>query len=359
MSIVADSHGFVVGVDTHARNNVFTILTSPTAAVIDTASYPNTIAGAQRALAWIARRCGGDASTLVVIEGVASYGALLAATITRGGLLVVEAPRMNARAHHAQGKSDALDSHRIAAAVLSLGPGQLRYPRLDDGARATVRVLLGARESMNKERIRHNNALTALVRTATGLGVDARKPLTEAQVRTMAAWRTRKGEDLATATARTEAIRLAKRILVLHAELKDNDTRLAEALAASEVAELTDVLGVGSWVAAVILASWSHQGRVRTEAQFAALAGTSPIPASSGNTQRHRFNRGGDRQLNRALHTIARTRMACDQTTQDYVAKRRAQGKNTREIMRSLKRYIARQIFRTLTTITTPTPAQA
>ena len=101
-------------------------------------------------------------------------------------------------------------------------------------------------------------------------------------------------------------------------------------------------------VAAIVLIAWSHQGRVRNEAAFASLAGASPIPASSGNTRRMRLNRGGDRRLNRAITTIVLTRMRTDQTTRAYVTRRRAEGRTTKEIMRSLKRYVARQLFRQL-----------
>lgn len=105
---------------------------------------------------------------------------------------------------------------------------------------------------------------------------------------------------------------------------------------------------VGSVVAACILTAWSHPGRVRSEAAFAALAGTCPIPASSGNTLRYRLNRRGDRRLNRALTTVALVRMRTHPPTRAYVARRRQESRTTKEIMRSLKQYITRQLFRTL-----------
>ena len=100
--------------------------------------------------------------------------------------------------------------------------------------------------------------------------------------------------------------------------------------------------------------SFSHAGRCRSDAAFAKLAGTRPIEASSGQTERHRLNRGGDRALNYAIHTIALTRMRCDPTTRAYVVRRRAEGKSKREICRCLKRYIARQLYRTLTAVMAP-----
>ena len=120
---------------------------------------------------------------------------------------------------------------------------------------------------------------------------------------------------------------------------------------------LTDQPGIGPVSAAQAIVSFSHPGRCRNDAAFAKLAGTSPLEASSGQTTRHRLNRRGDRALNKAIHTIARTRMRSDPTTKAYVARRRAEGKSKREIRRCLKRYIARQLFRALTTAMTPNTA--
>ena len=111
---------------------------------------------------------------------------------------------------------------------------------------------------------------------------------------------------------------------------------------------LLDKVGVGPVTAAVVITAWSHEGRLRDEAAFASLAGVNPIPASSGNTVRHRLNRGGDRRLNRALHMAVITRMTHDPETRAYVERRRAEGRTNREIRRILKRYLARQLFRTL-----------
>jgi transposase len=208
-----------------------------------------------------------------------------------------------------------------------------------------MRVLVVAREQMTGERTRAVNALIALVRTID-LGIDARKPLTVGQVSTIAAWRDR-DEDATTATCRHEAVRLARRIRTLDGGLASNRADITE-LTRTDTPQLLELSGVGAVVAASVLIAWSHPGRVRSEAAMASLAGTCPIPASSGNTVRHRLNRGGDRRLNRALTTITIVRMRVDPTTRAYVARRRAEGRTTKEIMRSLKRYITRQLFRTL-----------
>ena len=104
--------------------------------------------------------------------------------------------------------------------------------------------------------------------------------------------------------------------------------------------------GVGPVVAAQMLISWSHSGRVRSEAAFASLAGVAPLEASSGQRSRHRLNRGGDRALNRALHTVAITRMRCHPETRAYEARRTLQGKSHRDIRRCLKRSISRRLDR-------------
>ena len=142
-------------------------------------------------------------------------------------------------------------------------------------------------------------------------------------------------------------MRLAKRIRALDAELVDNRKSL-DALVKTNAPELAAAVGVGAVVAATVLIAWSHAGRVRSEAAFASLAGTCPVPASSGNTVRYRLNRGGDRRLNRALTTIVIVRMRVDPQTRAYVERRRGEGRTTKEIMRSLKRYVTRQLFRTL-----------
>lgn len=117
---------------------------------------------------------------------------------------------------------------------------------------------------------------------------------------------------------------------------------------------LLEMTGIGAITAAIIMTVWSHPGRIRSEAALAQIAGTCPIPASSGNTTRHRLNRGGDRQLNRAINTIVLTRMRMDPATRAYVERRTAQGRTKREITRCLKRYVTRQIHRTLTAAAPP-----
>lgn len=351
MSIVSHVRLFVIGVDTHARNHALAVLTAGGEA-IDTAQFPTTPTGMARAISWAGRRTGGDLAALWVIEGVATYGAGIAAAVDRAGYDVVEAARMNARANRGQGKSDPLDAHRIATTVLPLDTAQLRQPRLAEGSRAALRVLIAARDHMTAERTATVNALIALVRVLD-LGVDARRPLTRVQIATIARWRSR-NEDLGTATARSEAVRLAKRVVELDEQVACNSARMDELVQTSQAAPLLEETGIGCVTAAICLTVWSHRGRVRSEAAFAALAGVSPIPASSGNTVRHRLNRGGDRRLNMALHIAVLTRMTHHPETRADVEKRQTEGRTTKEIRRCLKRYLARQIYRILNATAAP-----
>ncbi|MFF2132489.1 transposase [Streptomyces olivochromogenes] len=139
----------------------------------------------------------------------------------------------------------------------------------------------------------------------------------------------------------------AQRIEALRSEVKGLEAELL-ALVRTVAPELLALQGVGPITAAQILISWSHPGRFRSEAAFAAFAGVAPIPASSGLTNQHRINRSGDRQLNRALHTITLIRIRLDPSTRAYVARRISEGKTARDAQRCLQRAICRQLFKLL-----------
>lgn len=213
-----------------------------------------------------------------------------------------------------------------------------------------MRILLAARSLLDQQRTANRNALTALLRS-TDLGVDVRASLRETQITAIAAWRTTQAVDTLVRIARLEAKRMAMAIKNLTEQLTKNHKALAQ-LAEELAPGLQTIPGVGPVTAAIIICAYSHHGRIRSEAAFAALGGVAPRPASSGNTTRHRLNRSGDRQLNRAFDVIVRTRMSFDTATKDYVARSRAAGKSNREIRRNLKRYVCRSIFRQLQTIT-------
>ncbi len=259
------------------------------------------------------------------------------------GYPVVEAPRMDAKKNRGVGKSDPLDAHRIA---LPPTVEKLRRPRLNEGIRQSLRILVTARNSMAKDRTRSVIALNALVRS-NNLGVDAHNKLTSTQIEEISRWRER-DEELSLSIARAEAIWLAKHVLDLDEQLDSNDKQLDALVKVSEAAPLLEEKGFEAVTAAKSFVAWSQEGRVRNEAAFACLAGVNPIPASLGNTTRHLLNWGGDKALNNALHMATITRMTHDEGTREYVGKRRAQGMNDKEIRRCIKRCLARRVFRIL-----------
>ncbi len=344
MGNIAEHFDYVVGVDTHARSHTFTIVTAATGVVAGTEAFPSSAAGMRRAIAWIRRRTE-RGRVFAAVEGTSSYGAKLTDALQRERIPVgeIRPPSRRGRAHG--GKSDPIDAEAAARYALARNEDSISQPRAG-GKRQALRVLLAARRLIDGQRTANRNALTALLRIID-LELDVRRPITARQLEEIHSWRARASDDTVTAIARQEAKRLA-------AAIKAGDHKLAENRAsllklADELAPgLQNTVGVGPVTAAIIICAYSHPGRVRNEAAFAALGGVAPLPASSGNTTRHRLSRSGDRQLNRALDVIARTRMSCDPTTRSYVDRSRASGKSSREIRRNLKRYISRQIFRQL-----------
>lgn len=348
MPTVAETYQFVVGVDTHAATHQYAIVAAADGRLLDQAGFPSSGAGLARALSWIGRRTGGEASgVLINAEGTGSYGARLTRLLLKAGYRVVDAPAP--RRDRGQDKNDTIDALHAARGPLHQAIDRLADVRAGQ-AQGCAQILSTARDQMTRERTRAVNALTALVR-GHDLGIDARRQLTITQIRTIARWRPRQEPPLLQA-ARQEARRHARRILQLDHDLKDN-TRQLLALVTQHVPVLLDLPGIGPVNAAIILAAWSHPGRIHSEAAFAKLGGLSPIQISSGNSaergHEHRLNPGGDRQLNRAIHNIAMNRMRTDPRTHTYVQRRTTEGLSKRRIRRCLKRYIARDIHRTLT----------
>lgn len=350
LPIVADEYTHVIGVDTHARTHTYAVIETVTGRLVDSATFPTNEGGRRRALGWIRRRTS-DGRVLAAVEGTNSYGAGLVSVLDAEQIEVTEArpPRRAARA--GAGKSDVIDAEAAARSVLGQDITLLVLPRAGK-IRSALRVLLVARTAMDRQRTADRNSLTALLRMVA-LGVDARKPISDAQISRIASWREHPTDDVELSTARAEAIRLAGSVLRLTVKLHENHAALARYV--TELSpELLALKGVGPVTGAIFLASYSHPGRVRSEAAFAALAGASPIPASSGNTTRNRLNRHGDRRLNLALDVVARVRLSTDPATRAYKQRRVAEGKSAREVRRLLKRYIARQIYRLLNTSLSP-----
>ena len=354
MTIVAHAYDFVVGVDTHASKHAFSIVESRTQTEVDCGEFPVTPAGFARSISWLRRRTNHSCWVLVSMEGVSSFGRSLRLDLQREGILVTEAPKPPHRAGRIA-KNDFIDARRAATSVMGWDVTSLQIPR-SGGVREALRILVQARHGLTVENTAQINRLTALVRT-NALGIDARRALGRIQIKAIAKWRVR-AETIDLQVARSEAVRLAKLIIGNREALTDNKNAI-ETLVQQVAPALLTMRGIGPVTAAQFYLAWSHHDRIRSAAAFVALAGANPIPASSGNNQRYRLNRGGDRSLNNALHTVVLVRMRYDQETQEYVQKRTAEGKSKQEIMRCLKRYVARQVYRTLQAATIPVTAES
>jgi transposase len=253
----------------------------------------------------------------------------------------VERPR---RERRSQAKSDSLDAIAAARAALTR---PVAAPRAG-GEREALRVLTTAREGAIAVRRAGLNQLRALlVTTPEPLRADLRSLTRARLLGRCARLRPQPNEPAELRASKLTLRSLARRVQAATKEARDLEReidRLVRALAPPLLAEP----GVGPISAARILLAWSHRGRLASEAAFARLAGSAPIPASSGQTIRYRLDRGGDRQLNRALHTIVLARRKHDHDTIAYIARRTSEGKTLRETTRCLKRYLARHLFRTL-----------
>jgi transposase len=346
--MLAEAVDAVIGGDTHRDSHALEMITSA-GVVVATTTIGNDEAGFSAAVSWIAAHAPGR-RIVVGLEGTRSYGIGLFRALTAAGVAVVEVERPR-RAERRRGKSDPIDAHLAALQVLRLRADRLPVPRTD-GDREALRILLGARREIATTRTAQINRLRALLLAGDDTDRDlARGTLTVARL-TAIARRRQRGDTTEQHIRHAEIRRLALAIRSAGQELATNKQQLTE-LVNQTSPVLLDAVGIGPVSGAQAIVSWSHPGRCRNEAAFAALAGTNPIQASSGRTTRHRLNRGGDRQLNKAIHDIALTRWRICPRTQRYIAKRRATGSSDRDIRRSLKRYIARELYRTLNTTTT------
>ena len=352
MPIVAESFGYVIGVDTHAATHTYVVLAAATGALVTgPTKFPTTTAGMARAITWCRRRTH-DRPVLAAVEGTGCYGKRLTGLLTQEHVLVAEVrpPRKGGP------KSDALDAEAAARTVLRAQVDRLTQPRTGR-LRQALQVLTTARHAMNKQAVADTERLTALLRQLD-LGVDARRRLSLAAVASIAAWRTRGGDLVDVQVARAEAVRLARSIQATRKLLRANEKQL-KGLVRLAAPGLLDQPGVGPVTAAHVLVSWSHPGRFATEARFAMHAGVAPIPVGSGKSdgKRVRLNPGGDRDLNCAIYYIARARARFSPRTREYIAKRGAHGDNTSIIARAVRRYVIRDIYRFLQTLPSPPDA--
>jgi len=342
---------FVIGVDTH-RDTHTAAVCDPAGALLVHATVPTTTVGHRQLLGLAQRHASGR--RVWAVEGTGSFGAGLTSLLVDHGELVVEVDRPKRPARRNGAKSDALDATRAAREVLARE--HLAQPRAR-GDREAMRVLLATRRCVVDARTKAINQLKALIVGAPPpLRERLRHRCTAAQVRCCSRLRIHANHSIEHRVTVQAMRATARRIQFLEAEAADHQAEL-DRLVAKIAPFLLSELGVGALTAAQLLVSWSHPGRVRSEAAFAMLAGVAPLEASSGRVTRHRLNRAGDRQLNRALHVIALTRLRQDPTTSRYVARRRAEGKGDKEIRRCLKRILARRLFRLLQRELTQLPA--
>lgn len=345
MSIVAEEFTHVIGVDTHAAKHAYAIVEAATGGLVAQRSFPTSQAGIARSITWIRRR-GGD-RLAVAVEGSGSYGAQLTRALQEDGLVVFEVrpPGRGSRAR--DGKTDQFDAIAAARSVLHADAGHLASPKAA-GIRAALHVVSAARRAMKKESNRAKQQLIALLR-AHPLGIDAREKIANATVDQIAAWRTRQDDSIELATAREEAIRLARRIVPIRAEKLANERRMAQ-LVKLLAPSLLELPGVGPVSAATILDAYSHRGRIHSADAFVRMAGIAPLPVQSGKSGHHRLNRGQNRALNEAFYTIVHNRLMNDPETIAYAARRTTEGMGEKSTERVLKRYLARTIFRHLET---------
>ena len=331
------------GVDTHRDTHVAAVVDA-TGRVLGSAPFRADVPGYERLNNWLGSL---GRVVRVGIEGTGSYGAGLARYLTGAGVEVVEVNRPNRQLRRRFGKTDVTDAQAAARAALN---GQATgLPKSGNGPVEAIRMLTVARRSAIKARTQAINQLHALVVTAPDQVKHQLRGLSpKARVNVCAGFRPGDG-DTTIAYAKHVLRLLARRYQTLTAEIGELDTQIKDLCARANPALLATT-GIGpDTAAALLVAAGDNPERMRSEASFAALCGASPVQASSGPIVRHRLNRGGDRQANNALWRIATTRMRCDQTTIEYVEKRRAEGKTRREIIRCLKRHIARQVYRLLT----------
>jgi transposase len=343
-----DRRRWAVGVDTHTDTHAAALVDGlgDVRAQIEVPADPD---GYTQLLAWAGEHLPAGQRTFWAVEGTRAHGHGLTRVLQAAGQQVIEAVPPVRDSRRRGGKSDQLDA--IHAARTALVNDHPATPRAD-GPREALRLLATTRQHYSTTRTATINVFKSVILGATELREQLRHPPTPAQIRTV-----RTLTEPATADLK-ERIRL-QQLQILARTIADLDTILAanhqqlENLVRQLCPTLLDLPGVGPHSAAVALTAWSHHTRLRDEAAFAALAGTAPLPASSGRHQRHRLNRGGDRTLNAALHTIVTTRRRMKHpATSTYIARRTAEGLTPKEILRCLKRYTARQLFRLMQTTT-------
>jgi transposase len=343
--MLAELVDHVIGVDPDRDWITLAVLEAHTAGVVVEGRFPATGDGYEEAMVFVDGHSV-ETERAWVIEGSASYGRGLAVALARHGEWVIEFDRPSRKSKDGA-KSDALDAIRAAREML--GRDRLSVPRAHDGMRETIRVHAVTRAGAVRARTAAINELKALIITADEeLRAQLRGLRTNQQVARCLRFRDCHRGGVHQRSTRLAMRALARRIERLGGEIDEHD-RALRALLDQAAPQLIAERGIGHVTAAQFYLAWSHPGRCHSEAAFARLGGTAPVPATSGQNQtRHRLNRGGDRQLNRALYLVAVTKQRCDPATRAYIARRVVQGKTEREALRCIKRFIARHVWRLL-----------
>jgi transposase len=341
--MLADEVDYVIGVDTHRDQHTLAVVVSPTGAVVGQSSIQTDRHGYEAALEVAVRHA--DGVRLWAIEGAGHYGAGLARFLSDRGEAIVEVGRSSRAERRLQGKDDPLDAVRAARSVLAANA--MTMPRAGE-RREALRVLsLARRSAVDVRRLALVQLRSVIVTAPESVREDLRHLPVGQLLRRCSHFR-RSGSRTPDELAIVLVLRsLARRIEAATEEADELEREILGHVRAL-VPELLNEPGVGPIVAAQLIVTWSHRDRVRNEAAFARLAGVAPLPASSGLTTRHRLSRGGDRQLNRALHTVILHRRQHDPATRDYIARRVAEGKSPRDATRTLKRYLARHLYRVM-----------
>jgi transposase len=341
--MLADELDYVIGVETHRDEHVLAVVVASAGAVIAKAAVAANRSGYREALRLAERYA--PAARAWAIEGSGSYGAGLARALVRRGETVLELSRIPRSERRLQGKDDELDA--VATARAALANKTLALPRSGE-RREALRLRLIARRGAVDVRREALTQLRAVIVTAPDHLRDELRTLPTGRLLERCRHLRRSARSRPDELATRLVLRsLAHRIEAATSEADELEREILTHVRAL-APQLLDEPGVGPIVAAQLIVAWSHRGRLRSEACFARLAGVAPVPASSGQTTRHRLSRGGDRQLNRALHTVALHRRQHDPATRDHIARRIAEGKTRREATRSLKRYLARHLYRLL-----------
>jgi len=339
-----------VGVDTHLDEHVAVAL-DHLGRRLDELTIPTTEAGYAELLRWAGAL--GDLGR-VGVEGAGSFGAGLARFLRAEGVEVLEVGRPKRRDQHRSGKSDPIDAELAARAVLA--GTAIGEAKNSEGTVEMIRVLRAARRSAVKARAQATKQLKALLVTAPGHLRDELRGLSTAKlVRRAAGFRPGNLPSDVAAATKLALRSVARRHQQLSEEIRELDGHLGRLVSGTAPA-LVAVNGVGIDTAATLLVAVGQDPRrLKSEAAFAHMCGVAPIPASSGKVVRYRLNRRGNRDANRALHVVAAERMSRDERTRAYVARRTSEGKSTREAMRCLKRYIARELYGVLLSTVVPT----